>query len=94
MSSELLAGIAGIVLTLLFSYLPGLRNWYDPLPEAKKKLIMLAALFLSAAGVFALACVGRYDMVVCSVDGAWELGRYFILALVANQSAYSLSPKV
>ena len=92
MNAELLAGIAGIVLTLLFSYLPGLRNWYDPLSETKKKLIMLGALFVSALGVFGLACIGRYDIVVCSVDGAWEMGRYFILALVANQSVYKLSP--
>jgi len=35
MSSELLAGISGVVLSLLFEYLPGLHDWYNALVDAK-----------------------------------------------------------
>ena len=92
MSSELLAGIAGVVLSLLFEYLPGLHDWYNALVDAKQKLIMLGALLLSAAGVFALACVGRYDLVTCDVAGVWLLVEYFVLAVIANQATYLVSP--
>jgi len=53
---------------------------------------MLGALLLSAAGVFALACVGRYDLVTCDVAGIWLLVEYFVLAVIANQAAYLISP--
>jgi len=92
MSSQLLAGIAGIVLSLLFEYLPGLHDWYNALVDTKQKLVMLAALLLSAAGVFALACLGRYDLVTCDVAGVWMLLEYFVLAVIANQATYLISP--
>ena len=92
MSSQLLAGIAGIVLSLLFEYLPGLHDWYNALVDTKQKLVMLAALLLSAAGVFALACIGRYDLVTCDVAGVWVLVEYFVLAVIANQATYLISP--
>ena len=92
MSSQLLAGIAGIVLSLLFEYLPGLHDWYNALTDIKQKLIMLAALLVSAAGIFALACLGRYDLVTCDVAGVWMLLEYFVLAVIANQATYLISP--
>ena len=92
MSSELLAGIAGIVLSLLFEYFPGLNAWYNDLVDPKQKLIMLAALFVSALGVFGMACVGKYDLVTCDVNGAWLLAEYFVLATIANQATHRISP--
>ena len=92
MSAELLAGVAGIVLSLGFEYIPGLHDWYNALPDAKQKLIMLGALVVGALGVFGLACIGRYDLVACDVAGAWALLEYFVLALIANQAAHRLSP--
>ena len=92
MSSELLAGIAGIVLSLVFEYFPGLNSWYNALVDGKQKLIMLAALLVSALGVFGLACIGKSDLVVCDVNGAWVLLEYFVLAVVANQATHRLSP--
>ena len=93
MNAELLAGIAGIVISLLFSYFPGLSGWYDPLPADKKRFIMLGALLVSALGVFGLACIGKYDLVSCDLVGAWNMLEYFVLAVIANQASYSLSPR-
>jgi len=92
MSAELLAGISGVVLSLLFEYLPGLHDWYNGLADTKQKLIMLVALLLSAGGVFGLACIGRYNLVTCDVAGAWLLLEYFVLAVIANQATHRLSP--
>ena len=93
MSAELLVSLGGIVSSLLFSYFPGLSGAFDPLPANQKRLVMLAVLLATAAGVFGLACIGKSGLVSCDVVGAWALLEFFVLAAVANQTAYKLSPK-
>lgn len=94
MTAELLASITGIVVSLLFSYVPGLSDWFDGLQSNIKRLIMLAALFLTAAGIFGLACTGLFNIdVACNVSGAIGMLELFILAAIGNQTAYALSPK-
>ena len=92
MSAELLAGIGGIILSLVFEYVPGLTGWYNELKDEYQKLIMLGSLLLAAGGIYALACLGRYDLVTCDVDGLWKLAEYFVLAAIANQTTHRLSP--
>ena len=93
MSSELLASVAGVLLSLAFSYLPGLRPWFDKLQPDYKRLVMLAALALVAGGAFALACIGQYPALTCDEAGAWVLVRAFLAAAIANQAAYALTPR-
>lgn len=90
MTSERLAEFAGIVLSLAFSYVPGLREKYDALDGIYKRLIMGGALLVVAAGVFGLSCAGIIGDVVCSEAGAIGLARVFIAALIANQATYLL----
>ena len=93
MSSESLALVAGVLLSLLFSYVPGLKDWFDKLSGNHKRLVMLGALLVSALGVFGLSCTGRYNFVACETDGAWALIEVFVLAAVANQAAYGFTPE-
>ena len=64
MTTTLLSSIAGSLLSLLFSYLPGLSDWYAQLgvnPDdggTRKRLLMLALLCLTALASFGLACSG------------------------------------
>ena len=66
MSAELLSTIAGAILSLLFSYVPGLSGWYQKLGEngdgvdggTARRLFMLGLLVLTAAGAYGLACSG------------------------------------
>ena len=55
-SSELIVSIAGVVLSLLFSYIPGLRTWFAALVAETKQLIMLGLLILVTAAIYALGC--------------------------------------
>lgn len=93
MTSDQLAAIAGIILSLLFSYVPGLSDWYAPLDPSVKRLTMAALLLVVAAGVFGLSCASITTSVACTREGALGLVYAFISALVANQSAYQLSPR-
>jgi hypothetical protein len=97
--SDTLALIAGFVLSLLFSYIPGLNEKFAALTPTKKRLCMAALLMISAVGLFALACGSALESlwpglgVVCTQAGAWSLARIFILSLIANQGTYSISPQ-
>ncbi len=39
MTVEQLGAIAGVILSLLFSYVPGLSDWFSALPATTKRLI-------------------------------------------------------
>lgn len=94
MTAEILSSAAGVVLSLLFSYIPKFSDWYDKLEGNYKRLIMLAALLVTAAGTFGLACTGKFDIAVaCDVDGAIGMFELFVYAAIANQAAYKLSPR-
>ena len=89
-----LAMIAGVVLSLLFSYVPGLRAWFDQFVPEAKRLIMLVLLGLTTGAAFGLACAGIITGLACTRAGVVDVVWAFILAAIANQSAYSISPQV
>ena len=93
MSAETLSLAAGIVLSLIFSYIPGLNAKFTALDPDYKRLIMLGALLVTAFGVFGIACSGWFEVgIECNQAGAVQLGTAFVLALIANQAAYAISP--
>ena len=95
MSAELLAAVGGLVLSLVFSYIPGLNVKYDALEADKKRLIMLGMLAAVALAIYGMACAGwaaRLGIdIACTEDGAWEVAQAFFYAMVANQGAYQLT---
>jgi len=97
MTSETLTVISAAVLSLLFSYTPGLSGkWGNLMPEFKR-LIMLVLLLLVAGVVFSLACSGwgaDFGLAVtCDKTGGIGLVRALVLAVMANQSTYAITPK-
>ncbi|NMC12674.1 MAG: hypothetical protein GYA34_07295 [Chloroflexi bacterium] len=102
MSAEMLAAIAGALLSLLFSYVPGLSDWYASLGAAqndqgtRKRLVMLGLLALVAAGSFGLSCAGwgtGYGLELsCDQQGVMGLLQALLLAAMANQATHRLTP--
>ena len=89
MQSEQLSAIAGIALSLAFSYIPGLRGWFDTLTSQYKQAVMGIALILTAGSVFALTCGGIIQTSIpCSQSGAVGLVWMLVQALIANQATY------
>lgn len=97
MSAEFLALYAGSILSLLFSYVPGLSTWFDGLKSEVKRLVMLGLLLVVAVGVVALACAGYASdlglSITCDRPGIAAVAQAFILALIANQATYQITPK-
>lgn len=94
MTAEVLSSVSGLFLSLLFSYIPGLKTWYGEQKSEVKSLIMLAVLVIVSVGVFVLSCYGPFDWVACTQDGAWGLVVLFVAALVPNQSLYSITKHI
>ena len=52
MSAELLSSVSGIVLSLVFSYVPGVKEWFEPLANKYKQSIIGGLLVVVAASIF------------------------------------------
>lgn len=88
---EVIAGIVGLVLTLIFAYFPGLRQKYAVLAKEVKQFIMLGLLLLAET----IICVLSYYGVIIT-EPAFTLNTALKVAfalLVANQPVYKLLPQ-
>lgn len=97
MTPETLALVAGIILSLVFSYIPGLNTKFAGLSSEVKRLIMLGLCILVGAGAFGLTCAGFGDVIgaqlACTKQSLVTLFQSIALVAIANQSAYALSPQ-
>lgn len=97
MTAPLLSGIAGVILSLLFSYIPKLNTRFAAKTEEEKKLWMLGLLILVAAAAFGLSCT-RYGAMIgipiqCTDAGAIEMIKILAAAVIANQTTFSITPQ-
>lgn len=91
MTADQLAGIAGVALSLVFSYAPGVKDAFDGLTSAYKQAVMGVLLIVVAGAVFGLSCGGIVDAVVCDQAGALGFVAILIEALIANQGIYLIT---
>lgn len=96
---ESIAVMAGVLLSLLFSFVPGFATWFQRLGENNpddngtlKRLVMLGLLFVTTLAIYLLANAGVIH--VAGEVGIPEMIFYFILALIGNQGMFSITPKV
>jgi hypothetical protein len=92
MTVEQLGAIAGVVLSLAFSYIPGVSDKFSALPATTKRISMAVLLLLVAGGALALSCAKIVVSVECTQAGLFSLINTYIAALVANQAAYMIAP--
>ena len=93
MDAELLASVAGIILSLVFSYIPGVSDRFETLEAKYKQAIMGGLLIVVAAAIFGLSCGGVIDTAACTQEGAKAAFMVLVNALVANQGVYLLTRK-
>ncbi|MGY5875143.1 MAG: hypothetical protein RTU30_05315 [Candidatus Thorarchaeota archaeon] len=97
MTAETLAMVAGLILTLVFSYIPGLNTKFAALSAEVKRLIMLGLLVLVAAVSLGIACAGAGEVfgvaIVCDETGIYALIKVLVAAIVVNQGTFMISPR-
>ena len=97
MTANVISLSAGVILSLLFSYVPGVNGWFNKFDGTRKRLIMLLLLVVAAAAGFGISCLGWAEAfnlsVTCDTAGAVGLFQQLMIAIIGNQSIYSISPK-
>ena len=96
-TTDVLVGVAGALLSLLFEYVPGFKNWYEKKTPKQKRLWMLLILAVAALILFVLACAGILGALnwtlTCDTEGAWTLFKLFGIAATGNQVTHLLAKK-
>src|SRR5574344_708987 len=88
---DLISMVVGAVTSLLFNYFPGLNTWFSALRTEVKSFIMIGLMAVASVAIYLLSL---YGIIEISQPVDWVLVlRTFILAVVANQSAYVIAPQ-
>ena len=61
---QVVASVAGVILSLLFSYVPGLNTWFAALDPTYKRLLMAGLIIVVGVGVVTLSCANVFAWVV------------------------------
>lgn len=93
MTQEELVALVGIVTSLVFSYLPHVKDWFDAQTANVKRLLQVAVAVVVAGAVFGLSCAGLLHGFTCDWAGALSMLRLVVVFVIANQAAYSVTPK-
>ena len=98
MNENVLIGASAVLISVVFNWLPKLKEWYTAQEDNNQRLIMLGALVAAALLVFGARCTGfEIPGVVwegtCDAAGGKALGQLFINAVVLNQAAFLVLPK-
>lgn len=92
---DLIVMIAATALSLIFSYLPGVSDWFAKLDPTRKRLLMLGILFLAVLLIFGVTCANLVAIAGLTCDRATlvQLVQALVLAAIANQTTFQLSPQ-
>lgn len=97
MTSEQLMLYAGVLLSLIFSYVPGANAWFAAKDANVKRLIMLGLIAVVTGVVFGMSCwsvtASWVPDLTCTTEGLKGLLAAFAVAVIANQAAYAISPE-
>lgn len=91
--SAALGYAAGMLLSVIFSYFPGLNTWYAGQEKWVKQLIMLGLLIVVGLLVFTAACAKIWHWVTCDQTGLMNLLFAIAAAMTGNQVTYKLTPQ-
>ena len=83
-----IGSVAGVILSLLFKYVPGLSGWYEEQESQAKELIMLGIMTAAVAGAYGLSYFGWLDIYASGLEGIKQAVFALVGAIVGNQGAY------
>ena len=99
MNQEMLSTITGIVISVVFRYLPKLKDWYYSMDTAGKQLFMAGVLVIVSGVMFGLSCIPDFAelfpeyAIACSSEGLLGYLHILLPMLVSNQAFYSIIKK-
>lgn len=94
LTPEVLAGIIGVILSLSFSYIPGLNVKFAALEPTHKRLIFLGLALATVAAVFGLSCANVIIGFSCDKLGIISALKIFGATAIASQVASGITPQM
>lgn len=92
LSATVLIGLITGAVSVAFSYIPFLYNWYSPLAAGTKKLIMAALILVSALVIFGLDCANLLNTsLTCTASDLNDIVYAVMFGAATNQAIYSLT---
>ena len=82
------SALAAAVLAIEFEYFPWIKDWFEPLPDGTKRLVMIGLLAAAVAGAFGLSCLGELAAFACTLIGALDALVVLVLAIGVNQGVH------
>lgn len=90
MTPDMLIALLGAVLSLVFAYLPWLKDKFDNLPDIWKPILNAGLLLALALALVGLGCLGIVSYFACSWLGVLAALKVWFFALLANQLTYQV----
>jgi hypothetical protein len=90
MTSDKLAALVGLIISLLFAYLPGLKSWFEKQGSEFKAGLTAAITVIAALAIYGLSCANWFPElgVTCTKAGLQQLVSVVIGALVGMAGGY------
>jgi len=95
MTAELLTKLSGILVSLVFSYVPVVNSWYyNKLPKEWRGLFMAGVMLLITVLFFVFGCYGMFNIQIdCTSKSVESLVTTYFWALLLNQGTYLVTPE-
>lgn len=98
MNSTELSLLLGTALSLIFTFVPSIRDWYEKLEPKTRAQVMAIGIIGISIGLVGASCAGLDGSVSCTKDGVVgflkETVVTALLALASNQTAHSLTKRM
>ncbi len=95
MNSAELSLLLGTALSLLFTFVPQLKDRFEQLEPKQRAQVMAIGIVAIAVGVIGASCAGLDNSVACSKDGVIPFMKDVVtnalLALAGNQTIHALT---
>lgn len=94
LTADIIAGLTGVVISLLFSYFPVLKEQFAGKSTEFKSGVMLVLMALVTGAITALNYFGVLNAGISFVPGwPWQVVWVFVSAVIGNQAAFKISPQ-
>jgi len=91
MTPELIAGLVGVLLSLVLEYVPWIADKYNQLSDKYQRLVPVGLGLVVVYGAFGLGCVSLIVVYwPCTGLGAWDALQSFLAFYLANQTTYAV----
>lgn len=98
MNSNELSLLLGTALSLVFTFVPSLRDWYEQLEPKQRAQVMSIGIIIISIGVVSASCAGLDSSISCTRDGVIGFAKGAVvnalLALASNQTAHALTKRM